>query len=181
MALVPLTLPAQSNPGRYGPDGAARLINCYAEQRGAEGKIPLPLYAVDGLSAFATLTDGADCRGLFADGATLFAVSGRLLFTVDTTGTATTVGGIPGDGRVYFARNQKANTPQVAIVSEDGQRFIYENGALFEITDPDLPPPNSVAFVDGYTIFGIPDGRFFYSAIDEASQISATDFAEAEG
>ena len=177
MPLVPLELPTSSNPGRYGADGAARLINCYPESRGKEGKISFPLYAADGLKLFSTLTDGAETRGMLALDTELLVVSARLLFSVDQSGTATAKGGIPGDGPVYMARNAAG---QVAITA-DGNKFVYEGGVLSDITDSDLPPAETCDYIDGYILYSIRDGRFFYSAIGNAKSISALDFAEAEG
>lgn len=64
MTTIPLEIGTQSNYGRYGQDGAARLINCYAEELGKEGKSPTPVYACAGLVLFATLIDGVTDPGL---------------------------------------------------------------------------------------------------------------------
>ncbi len=56
MPVVPINIGVRSNPGRHGQDSAARLINCYAEEAGAEGKMRFPIYASDGLLAFSALT-----------------------------------------------------------------------------------------------------------------------------
>src|SRR6185369_11798095 len=81
---------------------------------------------------------------------------------------------------VSMARNAKADTPQIALVS-DGLPYYIQGGQLFPITDTDLPSPNSVTFADQRVIFGIPDGRIFWSDIDEVSTIDALSFATAEG
>ena len=72
MPIIPVSLGQRSNPGRDGQDGAARLINCYAEEMGQEGKIPWPVYASDGLVDFVTLA------------ATGSSFTGRLDFSVNT-------------------------------------------------------------------------------------------------
>jgi hypothetical protein len=182
--LIPLELPTQSNPGRHTADGSVRLINCYAEQIGKEGKFPLPIYACDGLESFATLTGGGACRGLFSTETHCYVVSGRLLFAVDYGGGVTTIGGIPDDNVVIFSRN-RATPSEIVITTTGGFKYIVTNSGstftLTEISDSDLPPPYSNAFINGYTLYFIHDGRVFYSALDDASNIDALDFFEAEG
>jgi len=50
-----IPLADQSNPGRGFRDGSGRLINCYVEPRGKEGRWPTPVYPVDGLTSFSEL------------------------------------------------------------------------------------------------------------------------------
>ncbi len=182
---VPLEIPTQSNPARHTADGETRLINCYAENAGKEGKTPFPIYACDGFSNFATLTGGGVGRGMFPTENRLIAVSGRLLFWTDSGGGATTIGGIPDDGPVYFSRN-RASTQQIVITTTGGLKYTLTfdgigTATFTEISDTDLPTPNSNAFLDGYTLYFIHDGRVFYSAIDQADSIGANDYFEAEG
>lgn len=180
---IPVSLGRQSNPGRYGSDGACRLINMYSENIGGEGKIPWPLYAVDGLREFANLVGaaGAGVRQMLPlDDDTLLAVVGQLLYDVSFDGSSievATVGGITEAGPVTMARNRNAN-PMVAIVVS-GAYYLWQGGVLTPISDVDLPPANSVAHLDGYFIFGISDGRMFASGIDD-DDVSALDFARAE-
>lgn len=177
---TPLELPSQSNPGRFGADGQVRLINCYAENAGKEGKIPLPLYACDGLASFATLSGGGTCRGMLATPSKLFVVSGRLMFAVGRGGDVSVLGGIPGSGPVYMARNRAS--PFEVAVAADGLPFIITNSdTLTAISDTDLQPPSNLDFLDGYILYGVNNGRFYWSAIDDADSIDALAFAEAEG
>jgi len=55
MAPVTIPLAKQSNPGRNFGDGSGRLINCYVEPRGEEGRHQTPVYPVDGITLFASL------------------------------------------------------------------------------------------------------------------------------
>lgn len=52
---TPIALGTQSNPGRGFRDGSGRLINCYVEPRGDNGRHGAPVYPVDGLDVFAEL------------------------------------------------------------------------------------------------------------------------------
>lgn len=177
MPVIPINPGLRSNPGRT--DNAARLINCYAEDGGDEAKSRFPIYSAEGLSSFATLSEGAETRGMIALDNLLYVVSGRVLFSVNSAGAETQIGGIPGNGTVYMDRNRKSPHPQIAIVA-GGLKYILEGGTLTAISDTDLPPPNSVTFIAGYFVFTIADGRFFITSIDEGTEIDALDFASAE-
>ena len=175
--LTPLSLPVQSEPGRYNEN--TRLINMMPEERGAAGKIPFPLYAVNGLASFATLTGGGGYRGGISLGDVGYVVSGRQVFKVDSAGSSTSLGGFAGDDQVYLSRNQKAPNPQIVLVSQ-GKRAIIENDILLNIDDSDLAPPNSVAFLNQYFVFTINNGTFQWSALSEGGEYDPTDFATAE-
>ncbi len=186
---TPITLGTRSNLGRFGgPDGGARLVNCYAEAIGQEGELTWPIYPIDGQIDYATFAAGV-VRGqlVLDDLKTMLVVCGSTLYQiVKGSGgslTQTAVGGILGSGLVTMARNRNAN-PMVAIVTGGvggvgGNYYIWRNGVLSEPLDTDLPAPNSVTWIDGYFVFGIPDGRWFISGIDDLT-VAAIDFASAE-
>lgn len=179
---MPISLGVRSAPGRAGPDSAARLINCYAEKMGDEGVIPYPLYPIDGLQVFASPAATGGVRALveLEESNTLLAVVGSSLYQRSGVGgalTETIVGSIDGAGFVTTARNRNV-LPMVSIVAERTV-YIWQNGAVSLLNDPDLPAPNSVSFVDGYFVYAIDDGRWFISAIDD-STVSPLDFASAE-
>ncbi len=176
---VPLTLGTGSNPGRYGYDGTARLINCYVEQRGPEGRAQLPVYAIDGLASWFSVAGGG-IRSMLAMDNLLYVVAGRLVYAIDASGTETELGGLPSDGPVYMARNRRSPNPQIAIVC-DGIYKMISGGVLVDVSDADLPPPSSVTHLDGYFVFGVSNGRMYASAIDDGTDVAALDFAAAEG
>lgn len=178
MSIIELNIGTQSNPGRYGQDGAARIINGYVEEAGAEAKHPVPIYASAGLADFATLTDGGAVRGMIDINQYLYTVAGRSIYRVTTSGTVLRIGGLGVDGHVTMARNRRSPTPQIAVVCE-GIGKIITGTIVTDLSDSDLPPPNSVFDLGGFFIFTIKDGRFFISAIDDTA-IDALDFATAE-
>jgi len=176
---VPLIFSTSSNPGRYGYDGGARLINAYAEDRGPEGRARYPLYVIDGLASFSTLTGGGGVRAMIAVDNTLYVVAGRLVFSVDRGGTATVLGGLPSDGPVYMEVNRRLPNPQVAVVC-DGIYKVISGGVMTEISDADLATPISVTHIDGYFVFISATGTLTASAIDDGTSIDALAFATAE-
>ncbi len=180
MTTVPLNIGSGSNPGRYGQAGAARLINCYVEEAGKEGKEPAPVYGSDGLGDFATLTDGGVVRAMIDLDAYLHVVAGRAIYRVDSAGTggAVPIGGLPSDGMVTMARNRRVPNAQIVVVC-DGIAKVITNGVVTDLTDSDLPPANSVFFLGGYFVFTHANGRFSWSAIDDTG-VAPLDFASAE-
>lgn len=176
--LVPLALTTTTKRSRYRQEGDARLVNAYVEQIGEEGKHPWVVYSQDGLASFATLINGADVRAMLTVGTTLYVVSGRQVYAVDGSGSATLLGSIATDGLVTMAANRAA-TPQIAIVC-GGLYYLIQNNVLTQIADPDLPAPLYVFEVDGYFVFVIADGRFFISGINDGTTIDGLDFAKAE-
>lgn len=175
---IPISLGQGSNVSRNGLEGVAEFVNAYVEELGEGGKVQFPIYAINGLESFATLTSGAGTRAMLPLDSRLLAVAGRLLFSVSAGGVVATVGGIPSDGFVTMARNRRTPNPQVAIVC-DGLWFIYEGGTLTQGTDTDLPPPICVVEMDGFFVFLIADGRWFISGIDDGGTIDGLDFSRA--
>lgn len=185
MAIRDLALPIESDPGRYGQDGGPRLVNVYPEKRGAKdraGKQQMAWYASAGLRPWTLPADAGPCRGLFAvDPSRLIAVLGQRVYSIDSFGAATFLGGLLGDRGVTFARNTRSPSPQIVVVGDGGQRKVITGGSMVPLADPDLLPPNSVDVLAGYILFGHADGRFSWSAINDATSIAALAFATAEG
>ena len=178
MALTPIALGSRSNPGRYGQDSALRLVNCFAEDAGEEGRIRFPIYASDGYSTFGSTSTNDGVRAMLALSATAsYAVVGRGVYKITSAGAVSTLGGIASDGLTFMARNRAA-TPQIVLTC-GGLVYKIVSDVLTQISDADLPAPNSVTNIDGYFIFTIEDGRFFITAVDDVT-VDAADFSVAE-
>ncbi len=185
MPLRPVPLGVRTNPDRTNDDGAAVLINCYAEDAGEEGAVRYPIYACDGFAAFSTLTGSGSggIRGfLNLDDTTLYTVTGSRLNRVTTAGVATDMAAVTGTGPVYMARNRKASTPQIAMVpSSGGSYYIVENNVVSEPTlAVGIPKSlfNSVCAIDGYFVITLSNGEWYISGID-ASTVDLLDFTTA--
>jgi hypothetical protein len=178
MPIRDISFGLESRPGRFGPEGGARLINAYVEQGSSDGKAPTYLYCRPGLVSFATLS-GGPFRGAIELGEYAYVVNGTAVDRVDSSGTVVTVGSFTGTAPVSMARNRKAPDAQVAMVSE-GQRAILSADVVTTIGDTDLPPPVAVCSIGGYFVFAIGDGRYFWTSIDEGTDIAGLDFASAE-
>lgn len=180
---------AGSDPGRFGSDSGPRHFNSYVAKV-IEGKGPgdgVTYYASDGFDTFSTDFAGSNVvnRGLLDFENGCLTIVGSQLAHVDSGGTGQVIGGITGSHRVIMAKNN-ASTPQAVIVLESGQKFVVTPDGvggftLAEITDVDLPSANSCTYLNQRIIYGIDDGRFFWSDVNDATAIDALNFATAEG
>ena len=178
MPTIPLVFPNQSNPGRFSANGSARLVNCFREEQGPEGTVDKPIHACSGLSLWSTLTGGSGIRAALVVDTYLYVVAGRLLFRVDSEGSATQIGAIPTDGPVYMGRN-RANPTQVGICSA-GQFWVLVGTTLTLNADLDLPAASSFAVLDGYGILPGYGNQWFITDVDDFTAIDPLDFASAE-
>lgn len=99
MPVQPVSLGNRSNAGRDGAISAAKLINCYPEDAGPEGKIRLPLVASDGFQIFATASGagtGVIRAALALTDTALYFVCGTKVIKSDASGTLTTLAGADG-------------------------------------------------------------------------------------
>jgi len=177
---IPLSLNMKSAPSRFQQGGAARLVNGFAEEIGAEGRVTFALYCADGLQGFATLdgiTTGIRDK-LEVDGA-LYVVAGTQLWKVQSNGVVTSLGSmsISATAPVYMARNRRS-TPDIAIVC-DGVMYNYRT-SLAQVTDVDLLAPLSITVVDGIFIIGTADNKWQAGEIDDGTSWDALSFERAD-
>lgn len=179
MPYLPLALPPQSNKGEYEHAGVAALINCYATLGGDEQKSKLRIRAASGLDDIVTVGVSGGVRRLFEVDGVVYGVIGRALVQIDSGGLATIIGGVPSDGYVGMARNQRDAGVQVIVVC-DGLKWTVVGGSQTPISDPDLPPAIDVCVINQSAIWACSDGRMFRSEINDASAIDGLDVTEAE-
>lgn len=178
MANAPLNLGLGSNIGQDGQVSNVRHINCYVEDAGTDAKGRFVIYACPGLDRFDNGTYTGISRGLIQlnDNA-LIGFLGNEVASFDTGGVSSTLGTLVGSGRVFLARNRNA-APQIAVITNSGQYHILQSGTISQISDADLPTPNSVTYLKGFFVFSIADGRIFQSDLD-ASNVGALAFDSA--
>lgn len=183
MVSVPIAF--RSGSPRYSFTGNSRLLNAYAEQQGSDGKAPMVVLPCPGMVQCASVTDTPN-RGLIylddLDVAYSVHSSGVYKIALSTSSpfalTATRIGIIPGADQVQISRNQ-ADPAQISIHSTAGEYYV-EADVVKKVTDVDLPPTVTQDYSSGYTIYGIADGRFFWSGLNQCQTIDSLNFATAE-
>lgn len=159
------------------PVSAQQCINAYSERQPADAKSQVSVLGAPGLTLFASCGNGP-IRGVHTLGGVLYAVSGGVLYRVDSNGTTTPVGAtISGKGRVSMSDNGT----QLCIVN-GSTGYIYTTASgLQAITSVNFFSANTVTFFDNYFVFDrINTNQFFISGILDGTSFSGTDFASAE-
>lgn len=105
----------------------------------------------------------------------VFVVNGTNLVKIDSDGSRTNVGAIPGTARCVMT----AASFYIYIVTE-GRVFRSDGVTVTEVTDEDLESPNSVAFLNSQLIYDGNEGRFATSTPGDGSDIDGLDYATAE-
>jgi hypothetical protein len=176
MPVAKLNLGLGSNKGQDGQVSNIRHINCYVEDAGDDAKNQAVLYACPGLMRWDNGSYTGASRGLIQlSNNELIAFLGNEIASFDQGGVATTLTTIVGSGRLSLARN-RAGTPQIAVITSAGQYYILEGGVLTQVTDGDLPTPNSVTYLKGFFLYSISDGRIFMSDLEDGTSIGALAF-----
>lgn len=179
MPVIRVPLGPGADPARAKVVGEPTIINAFAEAS-EQGKAPFAIYTDPGLTEYLSFGSELGTRGLFALDGRRYVLADEHLYAVDSVGGTTLIGTVLGTASIIVATNKKTNYPQAAIVA-DSNVYTLENGVLVNFADADLPTGvHSCAYLDGYTIFGLRDGTFYITGINNHS-VDALDFAEAEG
>ena len=172
-----IIFPNSTSPGIRRGEGSGRLINCYASKLDDGARARYARRRSPGLRRIAP-TGHEVGRGAHFYNGTLYVAQTDILVKVtveDGEFVVTELGSLPGDKRVTFARNNKAPVPDILCVTEDDVYIITDNAPPDSLGEGDLPQPIGVTFIDGYFIFPIRHGEFYFSGINDTT-VSALDF-----
>lgn len=179
MTLVPVPLGPYVDKAQKRQGGGVTLSNCYVETTKG-GKSEFSLNCDPGLGLWALVAPNENGRGGVLFGSALYCVFGEVAYKVQISGIATTLGAVLGSAHCIFSINRKSPNNQITITA-DTKNYVIENDVLSEVTDTDLPSGvHSNCYLDGRTIYGLPDGRWFASADNDSTSVTGTSFAEAE-
>lgn len=123
------------------PLSAQRIVNFYAEQAPKDAKSPVVLFGAPGTKSFADLVGDGPIRGMEVMDGLLYAVSGCVLYSVDSKGRA-------------IARGSMCNAASASSSVTLGQGATNESSAEFSVTagsDGDDNKITSIA-IDGEEI-----------------------------
>ena len=157
----------------------ARMVNLFPEVVPEGGKEPAFLNRAPGLRLLANMGDGP-IRGLWQFGGYGYAVSGEVLYKIDSLFNVFPIGTVAGaDGPVSMSDNGTQ-----LFIACNGPSFIYNSLTLEfkQITDPDFPGAVTVGYIDGYFVFNEPNSqRLWITQLLDGTSINPLDFASAEG
>lgn len=145
------------------------------------GRSDAILRSAPGLVDYCT-TQSKPVRGVHDAEGLLLAVVGTTLYRINTDGTSTSLGSIPGVSRVSMAHNQIENGNEIVIFNgQSGYVYNTVAAALTQITDEGFPGSYVADFIDGYIVGADPAGRFwFHSDLSQATQYNTLDRSDAE-
>lgn len=181
MTLTDIRLPTQSNPAKHGPAGATRLVNCYVEDAGEEGKVRFPIYAMPGLDTWVSLSSYGIPRAAIVVGSALYAVVGDKAIKINSYGGVTSLGTVGGPDLTKLVTMDCNRVGEIGIVV-DGLYYVIETesaDAFSNVTTNVLPNVVAYAVHDGYGVLITDEGTFQLTGVDDATSVSALDAAAA--
>jgi len=183
MPPINIPFPLSTAPGAFNQEEAGRLVNCYAEPLGktlgATKGMPTPTVVwrkSPGLSQFGVSTNAGFRGGILIGGTQLYTAWNEKAAIFDAGGSETVLGGaLSGSEKVFWARNNKAPTPDIVCVAPSSGAFLVTGSAVSSYPDVDVGSPNSVGFLDGYFIFTYGSGKMQASGLN-VTDINTLDF-----
>ena len=172
---LPINFGINSYKARSGLVSAERLINAYAEPSPPDSLSKVAIYGTAGLNPWKNTGIALPIYGMQVMGEHLYIVVGSTVLQIDSSKTVTTLGTIATSaGRVMMTNNGT----QMTILTEGGTAYYCTSAAasLTQITDGDYQSSDSVATLDGYTVFTEKQGRTFQrSTLNDTSAYAALD------
>lgn len=147
-------------------------LNMYIDQQGT-GRSPLALLPWPGEKLFST-GGGGTPRLLVTHDDQLYKIEDETLFLVDSAGTRTSVGTIPGTGRCTAVSDSSS------LIIRTGSATYRYLGGVSQITDPDLENAQSLAFLNSQVIYQGSGARFGVANAGDPTTIDALNYATAE-
>lgn len=129
-----------------------------------------------GLKLFKEQAGNSD-RGMLANQNKLYKVTDNTLYEVNSVGTHTTLGTIPGSNRCIL----KAMGSQIIVANGSGQIYIWDGTTLTQNTNINLGNPRSVAVLNNQALYDAGTGQGFdVSDVGLPASISGLNNAQAE-
>lgn len=168
--MIPLPFTQADNKGKSSRMSSERLINLYPEAQD-NAKYPYALYGVPGLDLLETIGSGP-IRGIVTRNSDRFIISGGYVYKNGVLVPGDLISGTSSISMAY-------NSTQVVIVANGKGYVVTDKVAM--ITDPDWKSADTVTYLNGTFVFNERGtGRAFSSALEDASNLDALDFATAE-
>lgn len=172
---IPLVGPSYNLENRKA--SVQRSVNLFLAGMETQSKAQFILQSAPGLVLKSTA--GHVTRGVINAGGRLFGVFGTTLYEIASDGTLTSRGTLsPSTGEVSM---EYGLTQLVTVDGDNGYTLTLTTNTFAQITDPDFPGADTVSYLNAYFYFSRGTGQqFTQTAIDDASDIDALDFASSE-
>ena len=181
MTLTEIRLPTQSNPAKFGPGGATRLVNCYVEDSGEEGKMRFPIYSNPGFDTWVSLSGYGIVRAAIVVAGAIYAVAGQKAIKVNSFGGVSELGTVGGPDLTKLVTMDANRVGEIGICV-DGFFYVVDTAdsdSFAAVTTNVLPNVVAYAVHDGYGVLLTDEGTFQLTAVDIATSVSALDNAAA--
>jgi hypothetical protein len=166
--MIPIPLGTRHYKNKSLPVSAQILVNLYPEFLDQDAKNKVILHQMPGLSSFCSITTGP-IRGMCKHSNVLYVVSGSTLYSVNSSGTESSIGTIPGSGNVSMA----SNGDQLIIVNGTSTGYVYTSSLA---TTTLTGPASTVDYLQGYFIFVNDDtGSWFISDFGDGTTYDSTE------
>jgi len=175
--LVPINLTGGSYTHKSTQLSAQSCVNLWPQpQTNEKAKSPYILESYPGKSLFGTQAGGVD-RGMFEHGEVLYKITGTVLYSVNSSGTHTSVGTIPGTERCIFAP-----IGDDLVIDNGSARYFADVSvpSVALISDANLEAGHGIAHLNSQIIYNGAAGRFGVSDAGVATSIDALNYATAE-
>jgi hypothetical protein len=136
----------------------------------------------DGSLPFATIA-GSNPRGIYEFGGITYKISDAVLYSVTSAGVVATIGIIEGSNRCIM-RDDGVNL--IVTTGFKWYQYSTSTSTLTEFSPPTLSTGlvvtagNSVAFLNGFAIYDVSDGKFLMSDFGDPDNFQTNNFATAE-
>ncbi len=175
MPTIPINLTGSTYKSRSRPLSKQVTQNFYPELvDNTAPKSRFVLHSFPGMKLFGTAT-GTD-RGMFEHLGIVYRVLTTTLYSVDSSGTHTSLGTIAGTARCIF----DGIGSNVVIANGSGTVYVWDGTTLTTVTDVDLETPRSVSHLNNQIIYDGDGGRFATSDVGDATSINGLNYATAE-
>ena len=153
---------------------AQRTINFWPQpQDRGNAKSAYVIESFPGLKSYST--GSGVHRGTFAHLDVMYNLTGTTLSSVDSNGTRTTLGTIPGDSRAVFDGFGTS-----IVLTVDGVAYTWDGTTLTTGSDVDFETPQTVTVNNNRAIYDGDNGRFGVSDVGSALSINALNYGNAE-
>ena len=175
MPTIPINITGSTYNSRSLPLSAQVTRNLYPELvDNVSAKSKFVLHSFPGMKLFGS-SSGTD-RGMFEHLGTVYRVLTTTLYSVDSSGTHTSLGTIAGTARCIF----DGIGSSVVIANGSGTVYVWNGATLTTVTDVDLESPLCVTHINNQIIYDGNGGRFATSDVGNAASINSLNYATAE-